>query len=196
MRVTVKMNACLWRPLTDSDADSRFVVQIRSDPRFAAMFYNAEISAEGHKTFINATNDRADEINWLIERAGQPLGVASVYHLDRLHKKAECGRAIMLEPRLFHQSWVVSAFIAFDVMHLNKLWIETLESNQIIARGVERLGMRREGLLRSHIVRDGKPLNVCYFGGTADDWNQIRAERFATWGTPELISFEGWKSEG
>ena len=54
--------------------------------------------------------------------------------------------------------------------------------------------MTREGSLRSHVIQGGKPLNVLYFGETAEEWNQTRADRFATWGTPELISFEGWKS--
>lgn len=195
MRAVVKLNDCVWRPMTDSDGDARFVVDVRSNPRFAPMFFNAGVSADGHRAFINAP-DRADEINWMIERDGQPAGVASIYHLDRANKKAECGRTIMLDPALFHQNFIVSAFIAFDVMKLNKLWIETLESNAIIARGVERLGMTREGLLRWHAVQDGKPVNVWHFGGTSADWDQIRADRFKTWGTPELISFEGWKADG
>ena len=97
MRVTVKLNDCIWRPMTDSDADTHFVVQLRGDARFAAMFYNASISPAGHQQFIRAADQRGDEINWLIERDGKPLGMASIYHLDRANKKAECGRTIMLE---------------------------------------------------------------------------------------------------
>src|SRR6187551_3085248 len=148
MRVTVQVEDCLWRPLTDSDADMRFVVSLRNDPRFASMFYSSTITAEQHRKFMRSPA-RDDEINWLIERDGTPLGVASIYHFDLPNRKAECGRTIMLEPKLFQQNWVVSAFVGFDVIHVNKLYIETLASNRTIARGVERMGMTREGLLRS-----------------------------------------------
>ena len=194
MRAVIKMGDCVWRPMTDSDDDTEFVVGVRSDPRFAAMFYNAAITPEGHRNFIRGADERGDEINWMIERDGKCVGVASMYHLDKVNKKAECGRTMMLDPKVFHMSWVVSAFVAFDVVKLNKLWIETLEENTIIARGVERLGMTREGLLRWHVERDGTPLNVWYFGGTAQDWDGMRAARFDKWGTPQLVSFEGWKA--
>jgi hypothetical protein len=32
---------------------------------------------------------------------------------------------------------------------------------------------------------------VLYFGGTAADWDAIRAERFEKWGRPHVVSFEG-----
>jgi len=110
MRAVIKMGDCVWRPMTDSDDDTEFVVGVRSDPRFASMFYNAAITPEGHKSFIRAADERGDEINWMIERDGDCVGVASMYHLDKVNKKAECGRTIMLDPKVFHMSWVVSAF--------------------------------------------------------------------------------------
>src|SRR6266550_2879567 len=107
MRATVELNGYLWRPLTDSDADTEFVVKLRNEDRFSRMFYNTKVTPDGHKRFIRATADR-DEINWLVERDGTPLGLSAIYHIDRENRKCECGRVVMLEPKLFHMNWLVT----------------------------------------------------------------------------------------
>ena len=195
MRVTVKLRDYLWRPLTDSAADTDFVVALRSEERFRAMFYNTQITPETHRKFIHAADARGD-LNWLVERAGKPVGIASIYNFDYTNRKAECGRIASLDPRMFHFNWVVSAKIAMDVIGTNKLYIETLESNSIIARAVERMGMIREGVLRHHIIRDGVPLNVLLYTNTNEEWQQMKGAHYEKWGEPELLEFEGRKMVG
>jgi RimJ/RimL family protein N-acetyltransferase len=194
MRAIVRMGEYLWRPLTDADSDAAFVVSLRNNERFRPMFYDAaEVTPQKHRAFVNSPG-RRDEINWVIEKDSQPMGLAGMYHFDRDNRKAECGRIAMLAPRLFPMNYVVSAFMAFDVMRLYKLYMETLEVNETVARGVERLGMVREGLLRNHVVRDGKPVNVLYFGGTCEDWQSYGQARYQRWGKPELVEFDGWEA--
>jgi len=76
-----------------------------------------------------------------------------------------------------------------------RLYLETLEQNSIIARGVERLGMTREGLLRHHVVREGQPLNVLVYGMTRDQWDTNKQKLFDKFGTPQVISYEGPRVE-
>src|SRR5262245_41903771 len=115
MRATIKLGDYLWRPLSDSDADTAFVCALRNEGRFARMFYSQQITPEMHKKFIRAADER-DEINWLIQHTdGTPLGVSSIYHVDRANRKCECGRTVMLDPRLFHMNFVASGFIAQEV---------------------------------------------------------------------------------
>ena len=182
-----------WRPLSDSAADTDFVVALRNDPRFSRWFYHAQATADTHRKFIRAANERG-EINWVVERSGgarNPVGVASVYNIDLANRKAECGRTIFIEPRIFHLNWVVSAVTTFEMLGLNRAYIETLADNRIIARGVERMGMRRDGLLRAHVVRDGRPLDVLLYSILADEWRAIRAATFEKWGTPQVLLTTG-----
>src|SRR5688572_10348834 len=138
MRAVVKCGEYLWRPLTGSEADTAFVVKMRNEDRFARMFYTKQITPEGHKKFI-ASADQRDEINWLIEKNGQPMGLSAIYHIDRENRKCECGRVAMLDPKVFHLNWMVTAFTAIEVVGLYRLYIETLELNTIVARGLERI---------------------------------------------------------
>jgi RimJ/RimL family protein N-acetyltransferase len=183
------MGGYRWRPLTASDADTAFVVRLRNDPRFARWFYRRQITPELHRKFVAAADERG-EINWVVERDDdhrEPVGVAAIYNIDEKNAKAECGRTIFLEPRAFHLNWVVSAHVCFDLLGLNKAYIETLADNRIIARGVARLGMTAEALLRQHVIDDdGRPRDVLLYTILADEWRAIRAATGARWGTPKF----------
>jgi RimJ/RimL family protein N-acetyltransferase len=177
-----------WRPLTNSVADTDFVVALRNDPRFAPWFYRSDVTPETHRKFIRGAEERG-EINWVVQRGEQRVGVASIYHIDLQNRKAECGRTIFLHPKVFHLNWVVSAVVTFEILELNKAYIETLAENRIIARGVERLGMTREALLRQHVIgADGRRLDVLLYTILADEWRAIREATFAKWGTPKVSS--------
>jgi RimJ/RimL family protein N-acetyltransferase len=189
-RIVVGLGDYLWRPLTDSDPDTEFVVRLRNDPRFGRMFYSTSIAPEQHRHFIRAADER-DEVNWLVERGGQLIGLASIYHFDKVHRKAECGRTVFVEPRAFLLSWVVTAYVALEVLGLDGVYIETLEENRIIARSMERFGMRREKVLRDHVTRDGRPMNVVVYSGTKEDWHGGKEPVLRAFGRPRLISFEG-----
>ena len=188
MKAVVKIRNYLWRPLTDSDADADFVIALRNDERFGKWFYS-RVTRESHQQFVKLASQRP-EINWVIERDEKQIGVSSVYHVDWSNRKAECGRICSLDPRAFHLNWLASAVVA-DVMGLNRLYIEMFENNSIMSRGVERLGMTREALLRHHVIRDGVPLNVLVFGMTRDQWEPRKQALFEKWGTPEVVSYEG-----
>ena len=191
MRAVVKMREYLWRPLTDSEADTDLVISLRNNERFGRWFYQ-RVTRESHLRFLRLADERRD-INWVVEREGEPIGVSSIYHIDFVNRKAEVGRIASLDPKMFHLNWVVSAHVSDVCIGLNKLYIETLETNTIIARGVERLGMVREGLLRQHMIVDGKPVNVLLYSNTRPEWEQIKGGIFERFGTPEVLSYEGEK---
>ena len=192
MRASVRVGEYLWRPLTDSDADTDFVVRVRNNPRFAGKFYSGTITPETHHKFIRAADER-DEINWMIQKAGEPLGLSAIYHIDRANRRCECGRVVMLEPKLFHMNWMVSAFTAIDVIGLHRLYIETLEQNTVVARALERIGMAREGLMLAHVWQNEEPKNVWLFSGSPTVWNNARGKLIERFGQPQLVSYEGWK---
>lgn len=189
MRAVVKLGGYLWRPLSDSNDDSDFVVSLRNNERFGKWFYQ-RVTRESHARFMALAEERR-EINWVIERDGTAVGVSSIYHFDWTNRKAECGRIASLDPKVFHLNWVVSAHVAMDVVGTNKLYIETFEANRIIARAVERMGMLKEAVLRAHVIRDGEPLNVMLFTNTNDEWQQMKARHYEKFGAPEVLSYEG-----
>jgi hypothetical protein len=87
---------------------------------------------------------------------------------------------------------VLCAHVIFDVLGLNKAYIETLADNRVIARGVARMGMTREGMLRQHVADDtGRPLDVLLYGILRDEWDAGRVSYYERWGTPQIASAAG-----
>jgi RimJ/RimL family protein N-acetyltransferase len=92
---------------------------------------------------------------------------------------------------MFPLNFTICATLMFEHLHLNKAYIQTLADNRIISRAVERLGMKREGMLRDHVCRDGQFKSVLYYGILAADWlGGERARQFERYGEPEVISIE------
>jgi RimJ/RimL family protein N-acetyltransferase len=191
MKVTARISTFLFRPLTSSDADTDFVLSLRNNPRFAPWFYNI-ITRETHLKFLERVA-QADDILWIIEQDhGEPVGISSIYHFDWPNKRAECGRIACTNPKAFNMNFTVCAHLMFEHIGLNKAWIETMQDNRIIARGVERLGMTREALFRDHVFINNQPKNVLYYGITAHDWLEKgeKQRQFARHGPAEILNIE------
>ncbi|HEX8524860.1 MAG TPA: GNAT family N-acetyltransferase, partial [Tepidisphaeraceae bacterium] len=113
MRVTARLGECLFRPLTDSDRDTDFVLALRNHPRFRPWFYSAVPSREAHLKFLEKVR-AGDDILWLIEEAGEPVAISSIYHFDWTNRKCECGRIASLSPKCFAVNFVICATIIFE----------------------------------------------------------------------------------
>ena len=189
MRVTARVGEFLWRPLTTSDGDTDFIIALRNHPRFRPWFYST-VTRDSHLRFMERAR-YSDDVLWIIERDRQPVGISSIYDIDWSNRKTDVGRIASLIPRVFQLNFLISATVIFEGLKLNKACIETLENNRIISRGVERMGMTREGLLRDHICRDGKFLSVLVYGIIAADWfGGERDRQIERYGRPEIISIE------
>jgi hypothetical protein len=79
-------------------------------------------------------------------------------------------------------NWVVSACIGMDVMGCNKLYIETLEENRIIARGVERMGMIREGYCATTSSATASRSTCLLYTNLKSEWDAMRRAALRKWG--------------
>ncbi|MDD2761136.1 MAG: GNAT family N-acetyltransferase [Methylomonas sp.] len=94
------------------------------------------------------------KITWVVERQGQPLGLAALVDLDIVNSRAEIligfpdklGFGIGLEATL-----LVMEF-AFSKLGLSKLVSYVYGDNPLSQANTQHLGFRREGLLDSHVA--------------------------------------------
>lgn len=187
MQVAVAMAGFLWRPLTDAEEDTAFVLRLRNaGPALEALFTSG-VSREEHLRFVRAP-EREEEINWIIEKGGEPLGASGIYRLDRKNRRAEVGRVVALLPQLYPLNLIVSCFVAFDHLGLNKLAGDTLAGNLVVARALERIGVVREGVLREHVFKDNEFRDVLLFGILARNWRDMKPALFANLGEPQIIT--------
>lgn len=186
MRLTVRLAGYVWRPLTDSDEDTDFIVNMRNRPEAQAVFYTKTITREDHHRFFKLTEER-DEINWIIEKDGKRVGACGIFRFDWKNRRAESGRLVMALPELYLLSFVVMHEVVFEHLKLNKSCGETLTTNTVINRALDRVGVVREGVLREHVHIDGVLRDVCIYGTLASDWKKSRPGIIAQCGEPQVI---------
>lgn len=190
MRLTVRLGDYRFRPLTDSEEDTSFVLKLRNTPAGQAAFYSGAITRDDHLRFLKRP-EFENEINWLVEKRGVRVGQCSIFRIDRKNRRAEVGRIAVTTPEAYGPIFTVWVYVAFEHLGLNKVYGETLASNTVSNRALERLGSVREGLLREHAVVDGVPRDVCIYGNVASEWPRLKPAMLTQFGEPQLIRHAG-----
>lgn len=187
MHVTVGLNDYLWRPLTDSDEDTDFVLSLRNSPAAQAALYTGRATVEEHRRFLEDSRQRDDEINWIIEWRGTRVGTSGLFHIDRRNRRAEGGRVLVATPDLYDRNLLVMSYVVFEHLGLDKLVGDALTTSVHIIRALERLGAVREAVLREHVIKDGLPRDVGVYGLLRRDWQRIRPGIAGLLGEPHLV---------
>lgn len=185
-KVAVKFAGYVWRPMTDSEADTDFVLELRNAPAAQAAFFTQSITREGHLKFLKAAEARG-EMNWVIEREGERVGVSGLYHIDEANRRAEAGRVATTVPEIYVFNNFVTALVIFDVLKFHKMYGETVSTNSPANKSLERMGAKREGVLREHVFKDGQPVDVYAYGMLPPEWEGFRERMTKLHGPAEVM---------
>lgn len=165
------------RPVRDDDKDR--ILAWRNSPDVRAYMYTDHlISPEEHARWFAGVAGDDRRRYWIIESAGQPVGLANLYDIDRA--SGRCAWAYYLaDPSVrglglgsFVEFWMLQQ--VFDTLGLRKLWCEVLASNEPVWRLHETFGFRQEARFRAHVIKNGAPEDVVGLGILADEWRERR----------------------
>lgn len=101
------------------------------------------------------------------------VGTFSLFALDRACRRAEIGYALASSAWGHGYAQEAGRAVighAFDVLGLNRLEADVDPRNEASARVLERLGFRREGLLRERWIVAGEVSDSALYGLLASDW--------------------------
>ena len=113
------------------------------------------------------------KLNWIVKLNDVThVGLAGLVDIDWHSRRAElvigfprrCGALTAIQT-----TFIVIDF-AFQRLGVEKLVAFTYSDNSWASRNVVGLGFSHEGILRSHVVRDGERLDVNAFGLLKNDW--------------------------
>jgi RimJ/RimL family protein N-acetyltransferase len=107
-----------------------------------------------------------------IDLDGQVIGAIGV-HIDDLHQRAEMGYWVGVP--YWGNGYATEAAAemvayAFDVLGVNRVFAYHFTRNPSSGRVLQKIGMRREGTLRQHVIKWGEPLDVDFYGIVRADW--------------------------
>jgi RimJ/RimL family protein N-acetyltransferase len=61
---------------------------------------------------------------------------------------------------------------AFETLNLNRIWLNVYEYNQRGVRAYEKVGFRREGVLRQDTFRDGRYWDTIAMAVLREEWRK------------------------
>lgn len=116
----------------------------------------------------------------VLDSSGRPVGMTTYMNIDALHKRVEIGStwyarsvqrsALNTECKLMLLQHV------FETLACIAVEFRTHFLNQQSRRGIERLGAKLDGILRSHQrMADGTLRDTCVYSIVASEWPMVRS---------------------
>jgi len=165
------------RPLADGDVGAIF--ELFGDPEVVHLTsIQCLVSEAEARDFIAGIRESflsGRLYQWGIEVEGELVGTCTLAGIDRQHRRAELGFAVL------RRRWggrVVSLALppvidfAFERLGLHRLEADADPRNEASLRVLERLGFRREGLLRERYFQQGEVQDAVVFGLLRREWRK------------------------
>ncbi len=161
------------RPFTDADVP--LLHKWFNDPEVLHWLHLSEDppavmqSMDAHRQRWERIRDDPGHLSWVIEtQDGKPIGELGLLNINQVQRRAELGISIG-EKEYWGRGYGTDAIHtlmrhAFAGMGLRRVGLITDEDNGRGIRCYEKCGFVREGLLRAHRLRYGRPINMVQMG--------------------------------
>jgi len=161
------------RRLTENELELLMNWRMREDIS-RMMFNTVKLTMEGQLKWFEKIKNSDTEIRWIIWKDEKPIGSLYFVDIDRKNLRCESGWFIAEKDGLdFSQVIAIqrnSYDYAFDVLGLNRVYGLIIDTNKGLPRMLELCGVRKEGVLKQHVIKDGVPHDVIVVGITKEDW--------------------------
>ncbi len=111
--------------------------------------------------------------------SGKIIGSTRFMDIDEKHRRLEIGN-----------TWITPAFwrtaantnckylllqYCFEVLDLQRVQIKTDQENLRSQKAIERIGAKKEGILRNHMIRkDGTARHTVMYSITLEEWSEVK----------------------
>ena len=172
------MSQASLRPVDTSDRDR--LLAWRNSPQVAAFMYSDHlITREEHDRWFDSLADNPRRRDWIVLLDGAPVGLTSLVDIDPVQGRGTIARYLAEESARGRGVGGFAEFKiadhAFGELGLRKLWSEVLANNQAALASHLSSGFRQEALLRAHVVKQGRPVDVIGLGLLAEEWREQRS---------------------
>jgi RimJ/RimL family protein N-acetyltransferase len=169
------------RAMTLDDVDALF--DIYFDPETLRYWSSSAMTSKDDAVRLIEEIEERTEFGELLEwgvvkRDDEALiGTCTLAGIDEQNRRAEIGFA--LNRKHWRQGYMREALTAlldyaFDVMKLHRMEADVDPDNEPSIRALEKLGFRREGLMRERWIVDGNVADTLFLGLLAREWFELR----------------------
>jgi RimJ/RimL family protein N-acetyltransferase len=168
------------RPL--ERADGPLFVEWLNHPDIQRMTLRARpLNLQDEEEFVDRVRVSTSDVSLLIvARADdRPVGVLGLHQIDWRSRQAAFGITIG-QAADWNQGYGSEATRlivdhAFATMNLNRVWLQVIEYNERGIHVYEKIGFKKEGLLRQEHYREGRYWNTWLMAILREDWDSRRA---------------------
>ncbi len=163
------------RPLIIPDAPR--LVALLADPEVSRnLRLRTPVTLAAEREFIASLAHATDQLVLGITALddGRLMGVCGLHQLGDPARQAELG-LFLGGPEEWGKgfgteaTWLICRH-GFEALGLNRIWLHVYVDNERGLRAYERVGFRREGLLRQAAVRDGEHVDVVTMAILRSEW--------------------------
>lgn len=164
------------RPLEEKDLANK--VRWFNDPEInKTLFLEENFELEKTLRWFEKVLKDDSRMDFAIDSSdGEPIGIAGLLKMDRMHRTAESycvigekkfwGKGVGTEAHKIMFQW------GFDKLGLEKIWADINPDNTAIIKVCERLGFKAEGLLRKDRVVNRRRVDVLRIGLLKEEFNR------------------------
>jgi RimJ/RimL family protein N-acetyltransferase len=163
------------RPLDRADAP--LVQPWLNDPAVRRTILNwRPLNLEAEEGFIDRmSQSEHDVVLGIALRADDRLiGVTGLHHIDYKNSNCEYGLLVGEKAEWGHgygsEACALLTGYAFDTLNLHRVWLGAYEHNAAAIHIYEKVGYRREGVLRDDKYNEGRYFNVLLMAILRDEW--------------------------
>lgn len=171
----------LLRPMVRADGPS--IVDAASDGRLWELFYTVVPGPESIESYL----DRAErEQGWgrimpfvVIEKIGGDIVGATRYmRMNAPHRRLEIGTTFyasrVQRTPINSEAKLLLLTHAFEAMDCVCVQFRTDHFNFASQRAIERLGAKRDGLIRNHQILDGRVRDTVLYSILSNEWEGVK----------------------
>lgn len=184
---TLENNRVLLKPLSEADFDGLFAIGL--EPSLWAVSINEITTRQDLHAYLQAAivqreTGQAVPFTIIDKESNRIAGCTRYGNIFFEHKRLEIGWTWLgIE---FHKTGLNRACkyellqYAFETLHMQRVELKTDVLNTGSREAMRKMGATQEGILRKHMITEGgRSRDTVYFSIIADEWPQIRQQKFA-----------------
>lgn len=168
------------RPLVREDRDA--LLEASSDGRLWELFYTIAPGPDTMDAWLARAFNEKDYGRALpfaiLDKSGKLIGSTRFMRMSEPSKRLEIGAtfyaASVQRSGVNTESKLLLLTHAFEVMGVNVVEIRTDWLNKRSQAAIERLGAKRDGVLRSHVITAGRVRDTVVYSILAQEWQGVK----------------------